>query len=35
MEPDALTATYKKGVLEVMVPKVEPTPAAKIAVKAG
>ena len=35
MDPDALTATYKKGVLEVLVPKVEPTPAAKIAVKAG
>jgi len=35
IEPDALTATYKKGVLEVMVPKVEPTPTAKIPVKAG
>jgi len=35
IEPDALSATYKKGVLEVTVPKVEPTPTAKIPVKAG
>jgi HSP20 family protein len=35
MDPDALTATYRRGVLEITVPKVEPTPAAKIPVKAG
>lgn len=34
-DADALTAVYKKGILEVMIPKVEPTPAAKIPVKAG
>ncbi len=28
-------ATYKKGILTVQVPKVEPTPTAKIEVKAG
>ena len=32
-DPDALIATYKKGVLEISVPKMEPTPAAKIPVK--
>jgi HSP20 family protein len=35
LDPDALTATYKKGILEISIPKVEPTPAAKIPVKAG
>ena len=34
-EPDALVATYKKGILEISIPKVEPTPAAKIPVKVG
>jgi HSP20 family protein len=33
-DPDAIAATYAKGILEVRVPKVEPKPAAKIAVKA-
>jgi HSP20 family protein len=31
-DPDVVTATYKKGMLEVTVPKVEPTPVAKIKV---
>jgi len=35
LQPDALSANYKKGLLEVTIPKVEPTPAAKIPVKAG
>ena len=35
LEADALVASYKKGILEITVPKVEPTPAAKIPVKAG
>ena len=35
VDADALVATYKKGVLEISVPKMEPTPAAKIPVKAG
>lgn len=35
LEPDALVATYKKGILEVSIPKAEPTPAARIPVKAG
>jgi HSP20 family protein len=35
LEPDSLVATYKKGILEISIPKVEPTPAAKIPVKAG
>lgn len=33
-DPAAISATYAKGVLEVRVPKLEPKPAAKIAVKA-
>ena len=33
LDPDAIDATYKKGVLTVRIPKVEPTPAKKIAVK--
>ena len=35
LEPDAIVATYKKGMLEIVLPKMEPTPAAKIPVKAG
>jgi HSP20 family protein len=35
LDPDAVLATYKKGILEITLPKVEPTPAAKISVKAG
>ena len=35
LQPDALAATYKRGVLEVTIPKAEPTPVAKIPVKAG
>ncbi len=35
LEPDALVATCKKGVLEITIPKVEPTPVAKIPVRAG
>lgn len=34
-EPDALVASYKKGMLEITIPKTEPTKAAKIAVKPG
>lgn len=34
-EPENVTATYKKGILEVTVPKLEPTPAAKIPVKSS
>lgn len=34
-EPDAISATFDKGMLEIRVPKVEPTPQAKIPVKAG
>ncbi len=34
-EPDAIAATYKRGMLEITLPKVEPTPAAKIPVKTG
>jgi HSP20 family protein len=33
-DPDAIAATYSKGILEIRVPKVEPKPAAKIAIKA-
>jgi HSP20 family protein len=33
-DPDAIVATYSKGILEIRVPKVEPKPTAKIAVKA-
>ena len=33
LDPDAIDATYKKGILTVRIPKVEPTPAKKIAVK--
>jgi len=34
-EADAITASYKQGMLEITIPKVEPTPTAKIPVKAG
>lgn len=34
-DPDALVATYKKGMLEITITKVEPTPTAKIPVKVG
>jgi HSP20 family protein len=34
-EADAIVASYKKGMLEITIPKVEPTPTAKIPVKAG
>ncbi|MFO1050764.1 MAG: Hsp20/alpha crystallin family protein [Planctomycetota bacterium] len=35
LERDAIVATYKKGLLDIKVPKLEPTPAAKITVKSG
>jgi len=35
LEPESIQATYKRGMLEVTLPKLEPTPAAKIPVKAG
>jgi HSP20 family protein len=35
LDPDSIAASYKKGILEITIPKVEPTPAAKIPVKAG
>jgi len=35
LEPDSIAASYKKGILEITIPKLEPTPAAKIPVKAG
>jgi HSP20 family protein len=35
LDPDSISATYKKGILDVTFPKVEPTPAAKIPVKAS
>ena len=35
LDPDAVVATYKKGILEITLPKVEPTPAAKIPVKSS
>jgi HSP20 family protein len=35
LDPDAISATYKKGVLEISISKVEPTPSARIPVKAG
>jgi HSP20 family protein len=35
LEPDGVVAIYKKGILEITLPKVEPTPAAKIPVKAS
>lgn len=35
LDPESIQATYKRGMLEVTLPKLEPTPAAKIPVKAG
>lgn len=34
-QADAIQATYKRGILEVSIPKIEPTPSTKIPVKAG
>lgn len=34
-EPDAVKATFRRGVLEVTIPKVEPKPTAKIKVVSG
>jgi len=33
MDRESIEATFQKGMLEIKVPKVEPTPAAKIAIK--
>jgi len=35
LQPDEIEAKYKKGVLHIQVPKIEKTPAKKIAVQAG
>lgn len=35
LDPDSITATYRRGMLEVILPKIEPTPAAKIPVKSA
>ena len=35
LDPDSVGATYRRGMLEVTLAKIEPTPAAKIPVKAG
>ena len=35
LKTDAVDAVYKKGILTVSIPKVEPTPVAKIKVKTG
>jgi HSP20 family protein len=35
LEAESIQASYKKGVLEIRIPKIEPTPATKIAVKGG
>lgn len=35
VEPDSANATYKRGILEVTLQKVEPTPKAKIPVKSA
>jgi HSP20 family protein len=32
-DSDAVNATYKKGILEIEIPKVEPKPAAKVKIK--
>jgi len=32
-DPDAVLATYKRGILEITIPKVEPTPTARIPIK--
>lgn len=34
MDRESIEATFQKGILEIKIPKVEPTPAAKIAIKA-
>jgi HSP20 family protein len=34
LDPKALSADYKKGILEITIPKLQPTPTAKITVKA-
>jgi HSP20 family protein len=34
LERDAIDATFHKGILEIRIPKVEPTPSAKIPIKA-
>jgi HSP20 family protein len=34
LDRDSIDATFQKGVLEIKIPKVEPTPVAKIAIKA-
>jgi HSP20 family protein len=34
MNRESIEATFQKGILEIKIPKVEPTPAAKIAIKA-
>jgi HSP20 family protein len=34
-DAETITASYKRGVLEIAIPKTEPTPAAKIPVKAS
>jgi HSP20 family protein len=33
LDPESITATYKRGILEVTLQKLEPTPSAKIPVK--
>jgi HSP20 family protein len=33
MDRESIEATFQKGILEIKIPKVEPTPAAKIAIK--
>lgn len=33
LDPDAVKATCRRGMLEILIPKVEPTPAAKIPVR--
>lgn len=35
LDPDAVSATYQRGMLAVTLPKVEPTPATKIPVRGG
>lgn len=35
LDPENISATYKRGILEVTVPKLEPTPAAKIPVRSN
>jgi HSP20 family protein len=35
LEPESIKASYKKGILEVEIPKLEPTRAAKIPIRVG